>query len=192
MEKSLKQTQIVDTATELFRRFGARRVSIEELSRKAGVSKVTFYRYFKNKADLIRHIRDEMIEVGFSRFDEISAMEIPYPEKIDLMTRWRMEFFSDMNEEFLRELFTQDEVVEEAKRRFLQNTTDAQQKGEVRTDLSPEFIWFITEKLNGIIRDGSWKTVFNEYSAFQKQMRTLFFYGLLTRVGDEDVAGGQQ
>ena len=133
-----------------------------------------------------------MIEVGFSRFDEISAMEITYPEKIDLMTRWRVEFFSDMNEEFLRELFTQDEVVEEAKRRFLQNTTDAQQKGEVRTDLSPEFIWFITEKLNSIIREGSWKTVFDEYSTFQKQMRTLFFYGLLTREGDEDVAGGQQ
>ena len=192
MEKSLKQTQIVDTATELFSRFGASRVSIEELCRKAGVSKVTFYRYFKNKADLIRYIRDEMIEVGFSRFDEISAMEITYPEKIDLMTRWRVEFFSDMNEEFLRELFTQDEVVEEAKRRFLKNMTAAQQKGEVRTDLSPEFIWFITEKLNSIIREGSWKTVFDEYSTFQKQMRTLFFYGLLTREGDEDVAGGQQ
>jgi AcrR family transcriptional regulator len=192
MEKPLKQAQIVDTATELFSRFGARRVSIEELCRKAEVSKVTFYRYFKNKADLIRHIRDEMIEVGFSRFDEISAMDIPYPEKIDLMTRWRMKFFSDMNEEFVRELYMQDEVVEEVKRRFLQNTTDAQQKGEVRTDLSPEFIWFITEKLNGIIREGSWKTVFDEYSTFQKQMRTLFFYGLLTREGDEDVAGGQQ
>jgi AcrR family transcriptional regulator len=192
MEKSLKHTQIVDTATELFRRFGARRVSIEELCQKAGVSKVTFYKYFENKADLIRHIRDEMIEVSFSRFDEISVMEIPYPEKIDLMTRWRVEFFSNMNEEFVRELYMQDEVVEEAKRRFLQNTTDAQQKGEVRTDLSPEFIWFITEKLNGIIREGSWKAVFDEYSTFQKQMRTLFFYGLLTREGDDDVAGGQQ
>jgi AcrR family transcriptional regulator len=192
MEKSLKHTQIVDTAIELFRRFGSRRVSIEELCQKAGVSKVTFYKYFENKADLIRHIRDEMIEVIFSRFDEISVMEIPYPEKIDLMTRWRVEFFSNMNEEFVRELYMQDEVVEEAKRRFLQNTTDAQQKGEVRTDLSPEFIWFITEKLNGIIRDGSWKTVFDEYSTFQKQMRTLFFYGLLTREGDDDVAGGQQ
>jgi AcrR family transcriptional regulator len=192
MEKPLKQTQIVDTATELFSRFGARRVSIEELCQRAGVSKVTFYKYFKNKADLIRHIRDEMIEISFSRFDEISRMEIPYPEKIDLMTRWRVEFFSNMNEEFVRELYMQDEVVEEAKRRFLQNTTDAQQKGEVRTDLSPEFIWFITEKLNGIIREGSWKSVFDEYSTFQKQMRTLFFYGLLTREGDEDVAGGQQ
>lgn len=192
MKKPPKRTQIVDTATELFSRFGVRRVSIEELCQRAGVSKVTFYKYFENKADLVRHIRDEMIGIGFKRFDEISAMDIPYPEKINLMTQWRIEFFSAMSEEFVRELYLQDEVVEEAKRRFIQNTSDAQQKGEVRTDLSPEFIWLIADKLNGIIREGSWKNVFSEYSTFQRQMRTLFFYGLLTRESDEDVAGGKQ
>jgi len=35
-----------------------------------------------------------MIAVGFARFDEINAMDIPYPDKIELMTRWRIEFFS--------------------------------------------------------------------------------------------------
>ena len=77
-------------------------------------------------------------------------MDIPYPEKIDLMTRWRIEFFSQMKDEFIRELFNLDEVVEEAKRRYLKNIADAQEKGEIRSDLSPELIWLVTERLNGL------------------------------------------
>lgn len=192
MKKSKKRTQIIKTATDLFSRFGAKRVTIEEICETAGVSKVTFYKYFKNKVDLIRHIRDELIEIAFAKFDKISAMDIPYPEKIDLMTRWRIEFFSQMKGEFIHELFALDEVVEEVKRRYLKNITDAQEKGELRSDLSPEFIWLVTERLNGIVRDESWRTVFTDYSEFQKQMRTLFFFGLLVRSDDETNSRGQK
>jgi hypothetical protein len=142
---------------------------------------------------LIRHIRDELIEIAFAKFDEISAMDIAYPEKIELMTRWRIEFFSQMKNEFIHELFTLDEVVEEAKRRYLKNITHAQKMGEIRSDLSPEFIWLVTERLNGIVQDESWRTVFADYSEFQKQMRTLFFLGLLVRsTGDKTNFGDQQ
>ncbi len=192
MEKSKKRKQIIKTATELFSRFGTKRVTVAEICETAGVSKVTFYKYFKNKVDLIRHIRDEFIEIGFAKFDEISAMDISFPEKVELMTRWRIEFFSQMKNEFIRELFTLDEVVEEAKRRYLKNITTAQQKGEIRSDISPEFIWLVTERLNGIVRDESWRTVFSDYSIFQKQMRTLFFFGLLVRSDDETNLGGQK
>ncbi len=193
MKKSKKRTQVIKTATDLFSRFGTKRVTVEEICETAEVSKVTFYKYFKNKVDLIRQIRDELIEIGFTKFDEISAMDIPYPEKIELMTRWRIEFFSQMKNEFIHELFTLDEVVEEAKRRYLKNITHAQKMGEIRSDLSPEFIWLVSEKLTSIVRDESWRTVFTDYSEFQEQMRTLFFFGLLVRSAeDETNSGGQK
>ncbi len=192
MKKSKKQPQIIKTATDLFSRFGTKRVTVEEICQPAGVSKVTFYKYFTNKVDLIRHIRDELIEIGFARFDEISAMNISFPEKIELMTQWRIEFFSHMKDEFIHELLTLEDVVEEAKRRYLKNITEAQEKGEIRSDLSPELIWLVTERLNGIVRDESWKTIFSDYGEFQKQMRTLFFFGLLVRSDDEPNAGGEK
>ena len=119
-------------------------------------------------------------------------MDIPYPEKIELMTRWRIEFFSQMKQEFIHELLNLDEVVEEAKRRYLKNVTDAQEKGEIRSDLSPEFIWLVTERLNGIVRDESWRTVFSDFGDFQEQMRNLFFFGLLVRSEDETNSRGQK
>jgi AcrR family transcriptional regulator len=192
IKKSEKPDQIIKTASDLFSRFGAKRVTVEEICKTAGVSKVTFYKYFKNKLDLIRHIRDELIEIGFNKFDEISAMDISYPEKIELMTRWRIEFFSQMKNEFIHELFSLDEVVEEAKQRYLRNISMAQEKGEIQPDLSPELIWLVSEKLNEIIRDKSWQTVFTDYSEFQEQMRRLFFFGLLVRSNDETNSGDQQ
>ena len=192
IKKSEKPDQIIKTAIDLFSRFGAKRVTIEEICKTAGVSKATFYKYFKNKLDLIRHIRDELIDVGFNKFDEISAMDISYPEKIELMTRWRIEFFSQMKKEFIHELFSLDEVVEEAKQRYLRNISMAQEKGEIQPNLSPELIWLVSEKLNEIIRDKSWQTVFTDYSEFQEQMRRLFFFGLLVRSNDETNLGDQQ
>lgn len=167
-------------------------MTVEEICSTAGVSKVTFYKYFKNKANLIQHIRDELMEIGFSQFDEISAMDIPYPEKIEMMTRWRIEFFSQMKQEFIHELLNLDEVVEEAKRRYLKNITDAQEKGEIRSDFSPAFIWLVTEKLNEIVRDESWRTVFSDFGDFQEQTRTLFFFGLLVRSKDETNSRGKK
>ena len=97
-----------------------------------------------------------------------------------------------MKDEFIHELLTLEDVVEEAKRRYLKNITEAQEKGEIRSDLSPELIWLVTERLNGIVRDESWKTIFSDYGEFQKQMRTLFFFGLLVRSDDEPNAGGEK
>jgi AcrR family transcriptional regulator len=190
MSLPAKQTEIVETARDLFYRHGAKRVTVEEICRTASVSKVTFYKYFKNKAALIRHIRDDIIAQAFVQFDSISALDIPYPEKIDRMTRWKVEYFSQMRNEFLREMMALDVVVEEARQRYMKNITGAQAQGEIRSDLSPAFIWFISEKLNAIARDGSWQEVFSDYSEFQTQMRTLIFYGLLARPADNPHQSG--
>jgi len=144
------------------------------------VSKVTFYKYFKNKPALISFIRDELMEEGFSKFDEISEMDISYTEKIKLMSEWRVDFFSLMNTEFVSEMISLDTVVEEARRRFLKNITLAQAQGDIKPEISPDLIWLVTEKLNEIGRDGEWKPLFSDYGQFQDQLRTIIFFGLLT------------
>ena len=180
-----KRVQIIQTAERLFTRFGAKRITVEEICREAGVCKMTFYKYFPNKVELVRNIRDAWVEEGFRKFDEINAMDIPFPEKINLMTRWKVEFTSRVNTEFIRELVSIDDVMDRAKRRFLGNITDAQKLGEIRSDIDPRFLWIVTEKLYELVKEGSWKSVFTEFSQFQEQLRTLIFFGLLTRTEGE-------
>ena len=70
-------------------------------------------------------------------------------------------------------------------RRYLNNIVQAQKEGEIRSDIHPEFLWMVTEKLYELVKEGTWKTVFSDLSQFQEQGRVLFFYGLLTRPGDK-------
>jgi len=179
-----KKADILAAAEKLFGRFGSRRVSVEEICREAGVSKMTFYKYFANKVALVRHIRDLYVAEGFQKFDEIKALEIPFVQKVDLMTHWKVEFGARINSEFIREMVSVDDVVENVKERFLGNLVEAREKGEIRSDIDPEFLWMVTDKLSELVKDGTWKEVFSDFSQYQYQARTLIFYGLLSRPGE--------
>jgi AcrR family transcriptional regulator len=181
---SAKREQIILTAERLFSRFGSKRVSVEELCREAGVSKMTFYKYFANKAELIRTIRDNWIDLGFRRFDRINATDIPFPEKIDLMTRWEVEFSSRINTEFIREVLSTKDVEKRFKQGYLGNIAQAQAKGEIRRDIDPEFLWLVQRKLGELFRNESWKDVPMGFDQFQEQLRKLVYFGLVTRKED--------
>ena len=180
-----KKKQIVKTAEHLFSRFGSKRVTVEEICRKAEVSKMTFYKHFRNKVSLVRHIRDLYVEDGFRAFDEIKALDIPFAQKIDHMTQWKVEFGTRLNAEFIREMVAIDDVVADVKRRFLNNLKDARANGEIRDDIDPDFLWLVTEKLSELVKEGTWKEVFTDFREYQYQARTLIFYGLLSRVEKE-------
>ncbi|WP_373482794.1 TetR/AcrR family transcriptional regulator [Acetobacterium sp.] len=179
---SKKCTQLIETAKDLFFKHGVKRITIGEICNESNVSKVTFYQYFSNKDELVRHIRNELIENGFSKFDEINELDIGFPEKVELITQWRINFLANLKSDFIEDILSVEDTIEEMKSRYLKNIEAAQTKGEVRTDLSPELIWLVTEKLNELVRDGSWKEIFSDYSEFQKQLRKMYFYGLLDYV----------
>jgi AcrR family transcriptional regulator len=179
--RSSKRKQILHTAEKLLSRFGARRVTVEEICREAGVSKMTFYKYFSNKVELIRTIRDNWIDEGFRKFDQINEMDLDFPEKINRMTRWEVEFTSRINAEFIREILATEDVEERFKRGYFENILRAQEQGEIRADIDPEFLWLVQKKLGELFRDESWKSVPLEFSQFQEQLRSLLYYGLLSR-----------
>lgn len=176
---SAKHKRLLEVSRELFFKYGVKRVTVEEICEKADVSKMTFYKYFTDKMQLAISIRDELLEQGFSKYEEINGLDISYPEKIDLITQWRIDFFSKMTPEFIEEMLDIEDTVKKMKVLYLRNINDAQEKGEIRKEISPELIWLVTEKLNELVKDGSWKEIFTDYKNFQKQLRTMYFYGLL-------------
>lgn len=179
--KSSKYISLLDTAKVLFFQHGIKRVTIEEICAEANVSKVTFYKYFKNKNDLIRVIREELTQIGFKRLDEINALPLSYPEKVEMMTAWRMQFFASMKSDFIKEIIDINSISEEIKQRYLKNIRDAQQNGEIDPTLSPELIWLVTEKFNEIVKEGTWENYLPDHMQAQAQLRKLYFYGLLKR-----------
>lgn len=174
-----KEYEIFDSGKKLFFRFGPKRVTVEDICREAGVSKATYYKYFRNKEDLIKKIRNELLTTGFDKFDEICKKDITYPKKIEEMSKWRINFFSHIPADLLNDIVELDLVKGEFKNRFLSNIEAAQKKGEIKKDLLPDLIWLITEKISEITKEGLWKEYFSDYATYQSQVRRIIFYGML-------------
>lgn len=58
----MKEEQIVIAARELFNQYGYKKVSMDEIAKRAGVTKRTVYSYFKSKQDLLKYFINEELE----------------------------------------------------------------------------------------------------------------------------------
>lgn len=180
MRVSKKRQQLIEKGTELFLKHGVKRITIEEICVKAEVSKMTYYKYFTNKEALLKTIRDDLMEQGFSKFDEINTMDVTFVEKVGLMSKWRMEFFSTIQSEFLDEIIEMDDYKKAYMTRYIDNIKTAQQRGEIRKDLSPDLVALMTEKMREMTLEESWRGIFDDYATYQQQLRTIMFFGMLS------------
>ncbi|MBW1710440.1 MAG: TetR/AcrR family transcriptional regulator [Deltaproteobacteria bacterium] len=115
-KKAKKKIQIIETAEDLFTKHGMKRITVEEICQKAGVSKMTFYKYFSNKVELAKYIWRMWLEEGIKEVDRIDEMNVPFPEKLEMILKYKLEFASNWNPDFLAELLSLDIPLEEGKR----------------------------------------------------------------------------
>lgn len=60
----MKEEQIINAARELFRTYGFKKVSMDEIAKKAGVTKRTVYKYFSSKQELLKFfINEELVNM---------------------------------------------------------------------------------------------------------------------------------
>ena len=74
------RTRILDAADELFRRVGIRGVGVEAIAEAAGTNKMTLYRHFESKDDLIAEWVRRIVEKKEAEWDEIAAAHPGDPE----------------------------------------------------------------------------------------------------------------
>lgn len=188
-----KMQHITDAAIELFQRFGMKRVTVTEICEKANVSKMTFYKYFPNKVHLAKHVLDVLSREVIDHIDHIKEMDAPFSKKIELWIADRVELAQKLSPEFIEELYNiDDELKDFARERsrknfqhFVDFLSEAQASGELRSDVSPEFIMIVIDRLNDLGRNERALKLFNDnWSELTRAVNTVFFYGILTRSGD--------
>jgi len=178
---SKKETQIVETAQDLFMHYGIRRVTVEEICRRAGVSKMTFYKYFANKIELVRHLWHAWFDKGYERLDEIDVMDIPLPDKIQMMFDWKTDLLSKMSTEFLEEILPLDLEREKILRRFMEFIIRAQKRGEIRAGINPEFLMAVLDKLYELGDNEALRARYPSLIEFNREIKDFFWYGVIER-----------
>ena len=97
---SIKSQLIVETATDLFIRYGVKRVTVEEICQTTKISKMTFYKYFKNKKELAEHIIYSILDYAQIEFDAIWNEVSTFNQKIDQFINLKLAYAKKFSKEF--------------------------------------------------------------------------------------------
>lgn len=74
----MKEKQIIDGARGLFEKFGYKRVSMDEIAKKSGVTKKTVYSYFKSKEEFLKYFINEDIQNMKKIFENSEREDRPF------------------------------------------------------------------------------------------------------------------
>jgi len=177
---SRKRDQLIQTGEALFVKHGMRRVTVEEICRQAGVSKPTFYKYFENKAALARRIVEQWIEEVLQRIDEIDAAEAPFPEKMKQILAVKQAIAARPGPEFLEDLIHLDIDLSHAMRRVMRFLVEGQKRGDIRSDVRPEFLLAAFDILNSMHHDPRVRDLYEDTETLAGDIFKLFYFGALS------------
>jgi AcrR family transcriptional regulator len=188
-EVSPKIRGLVETAKGLFSRYGIKRVSIEEVCREAGVSKMTFYRHFPNKAALAQHIIGAIYAEEMKRIGDIMAMDIPFEEKLKKSLIAKIEFSNRYGKEFIWELaaISDPEVRSYVEEKSMRShdikgmLSIAQRNGDIRADINIEFIAYMFNLMRQSFKDENLQKLYPDFGSFMKEAFNFLLYGILAR-----------
>ena len=188
-----KRVQLLETAEELFFKHGVRRVTVEEICRKAEISKMTFYKYFTNKWDIAKTMLDNLFNEGTSAFLAGMEMDIPFPEKIEMMLIFTMERIRSIGAPFLEDLVNKKSPLHEyfmekqkaARELSVAFFNQAKKEGHIRKDIKIPVLLYMLARLSDMINDPEFIEIMPNIEDRAYEVTALFFHGY-TRQPDRE------
>lgn len=173
------KNKIYECGVKLIKKHGFDGVTVEEISKEAGVSVGTYYYYFESKFDLFSEI--------FKRADHYFKEEVAYNLKAESSKGKIIEFFDNYAEfnysegiEFVKKLYTSDNKMFITKGRGMQSVLksiieSAQEGGELQRGYSSDEITnmlFIVAR--GVIFE--WCLYDGELNLKDEMKKTIFIF----------------
>ena len=184
-----KDTFLKKVATELFYQQGWRLTSIAEICRVAGVSRVTFYKYFPTKQDLVKSIFEEQKNNMRQEFDRLLAtkadlatviQQILTMQQESMATLYSAAVLHDLNhdkDETLQDFFRQ--MVQEKYHYMHYFFSTLQKRKSIRNDFPVILIDVLIQKMDEMIHSSVLQKHYagKEQQLF-KDVLQLFLHGL--------------
>ena len=182
--KEQSKEDIRRAAEELFTRFGADKVSVNDIARQAGVSQATIYNNFGSKDELVHDYRRTVVKLIAGRFREILVWKKSYVEKfqgllqswIDIADRYKIGIESSETTQSPDAIGTE---IEKSLREFIK---EGKEQGNLRADVSDEAIATYTKFFRqGISNNPGIKEKMHRDTKLSRDLLSLFMYGISVR-----------
>lgn len=192
---SKSEKKLLETAKDLFWRYGFKRVSVKEIAAKAGLSKMTFYRYFDNKLDIAKKVLDKELNESLGEYNEILNSNSPFAEKMESIIILKTKHSDNIGIEFLQDIVSfggeefrsfLNEKREETTRMVMESFLRAQKEGAIRKDLNLNIIPILSEHITNIASDPRLINLYDSPQAVIKELTIFFFHGILSHSNQHD------
>ena len=187
--KEEKKEAIRRAALELFETHGPRKVSVNDVARKAGVSPVTIYNHFGSKQELVRAVIRQMLEISLAEFRGIVTGSQPYMERLRQIFLFKQERLRILHGEMLQAVLSEDPEIRQFVTDLLERQLydemlsffdEGKREGYIKPDLSNEAILLYMEMFQAFAYARP-----DLYTRFQSEPQLLndtwrlFLYGLV-------------
>jgi len=185
-----KYKSILETSKDLFWKYGFRRVTIEEICRKANTSKMTFYRFFPNKIEVAKAVFDRVAAEGLTNFKNILQEESSPSEKMKKVLQLKLEGTNNISNEFLADFYNTPELgltpyIEERTKAIWSETLSlfrlGQDEGWIRKDMNVEFMFLVLQKTTPLITDNEMLKLCGSPQDLIMEFANMFLYGILPK-----------
>ena len=184
---SPKRIQILTTGKELFWKFGFKRVTIEEICREAGVSKMTFYKFFPNKLELATTILDAIFEENLEKIRKLRDEHESPDKTFKKMLQLKSEGTHGISNEFIKDLYADPDgllksYIEEKSNMMFAEIIRVYEQGKedgwIRKDLNiPFFFQYIMKSMESLT-DDDLLTYFDTPQELIMEITNMFVYGI--------------
>lgn len=195
MDLPKSEIKLLDAAKNLFWKYGFRRISVEEIAAEAGLSKMTFYRYFENKLDIAKRVLSKEMEESLGEYQEILDSKKPFTEKIEATILLKSKHSDKIGIEFLQDILSYggeefraflNEKRTETADMVMKSFTLAQQEGAIRKDLNLNIIPILSEHITNMASDPRLLEIYANPQLIIKELTTFFFHGILSHRSAND------
>lgn len=186
--KLTKKQQIERKAKELFWKHGFKKVTIEEICKKAIVSRKTFYTFYENKSALVIFLLEQIIEEMMTEYKRIINAELPFSVKIEQMLTLKYESSKSFSMEFVDDFFHPDaedilaiytKITQESMSMIHSFFINAQKNNEINPDLDITFVMLMMQKMLDITSQPDVMKLFPDTETMTRQISQFVIYGIM-------------
>ncbi len=185
-----KFQSIYNTGKNLFWKHGIKRVTVEEVCKEAGVSKMTFYKFFPNKIELAKTIWHEEVTNSLSKYREVVDSNLEFQDKIKEMITIKLKASEEISTEFISDIYKMPELCLQSQIEkysnesidiFVNFLTNSQKTGLIRKDIKIEFIMYYFNQMSKIFDDENLVSNYKHPQDLIMESMNFLFYGLLSK-----------
>lgn len=186
--KEQKKESIRRAALELFQTYGFKKVSINDIAQKAGVSQVTIYNHFGSKDELVRDVVKNLFYGMVSKYRDIIKEGTPFPEKLEAIVFDKSELIGKFHGELTQTALSQDPEMRqfvasiwqgEINQLLIDLFADGKKQGYISLDLSQEAILTYYEILRqGMYNSPHVQAKLENNPKLIRELISVFTYGL--------------